>query len=79
MRSDGELGTANKGEEMFSKWFARADTALEHLEGWQYAKYKRQMKKAYEAGRKQGREETLLLAENAAILREKLGRFKGDS
>ena len=64
---------------MFDKWFARIDSDIGRLEQWQWARYKRQMKKAYEAGRKKGKEEALLLAENAAVLREKLGRFKGDA
>lgn len=57
---------------MFAKWFARSDTHIMHLEGWQSAQYKKQMKKAYEAGRKQGRNEILEIAENAAVLREML-------
>ena len=55
---------------MFKDWFKRADTHIMHLERWQTAQYEKQLKKAYAAGRKQGREEVLILAENAAVLRE---------
>lgn len=42
---------------MFKDWFKRADTHIPHLASWQVARYEKQLKKAYEAGRKFGREE----------------------
>lgn len=42
---------------MFKDWIKRADTHIPHLEGWQKAQYEKQLKKAYAAGRKQGRAE----------------------
>ena len=40
---------------MFDKWFARIDSDIGRLEPWQSARYKRQMKKAFEAGYKKGK------------------------
>jgi flagellar biosynthesis/type III secretory pathway protein FliH len=54
---------------MFSNWYKKADTFIPHLEAWQEGALKRQLKKAYEAGRKQGREEAGELAQTTMIRR----------
>lgn len=53
-------------EGRFKDWYKRANTAIPHLESWQEGRLRQQLKKAYQAGRKQGR------AERAIALREML-------
>lgn len=58
----------------FEKWYKRADTYIQDLSYWQYDRLKTKIKKAYEAGRKQGREEATVLAEKAIVLRGLLNK-----
>lgn len=61
----------------FENWWRRADTWIPNLDRLQQGCVKHILKKTFEAGRKQGRKEVILLAEKAIILREMLNKPKG--